>query len=409
MKIQGNVVVGQSGGPTAVINSSLAGVFCASKELGAQKIFGMKNGIQGFLSEKMIDMKEYIKTDRDVELLKRTPSSYLGSCRFKLPEPVLGNEVYEKLFSLFEKYNISCFFYIGGNDSMDTVKKLSEYAKFNNSTVRFIGIPKTIDNDLAVTDHTPGFGSAGKYVATITKELVQDSLVYDMESVTVVEIMGRDAGWLTACSALSKGEDCEGPALVFLPEVPFDYEYVKNRVSELIKTKKSLVITMSEGVKTPEGKYVCEDGDSVQKDVFGHVQLSAAAQVVASRLKKDLGIKTRAVELSTIQRCGSHIASLTDVNEAFEVGSAGVYAAANGESGKMALIKRVSDEPYEVVTETEDVRNIANLVKHVPRDMINENGDGVTDKFIKYARPLIMGEVSQMMVGGLCEHIKKDW
>ncbi len=409
VNINGNVVVGQSGGPTAVINASLAGVFYGAKKLGAEKIFGMKNGIEGFLSEEMIDMKDHIKYDNDVELLKRTPSSYLGSCRFKLPEPVEGNEIYEKLFSLFKKYNITCFFYIGGNDSMDTVKKLSEYAGFNNSSIRFIGVPKTIDNDLVLTDHTPGFGSAAKYVATITKELVCDSLVYDLESVTVVEIMGRDAGWLTGASALSKGEDCEGPAMVFLPEVPFDYEYVKKRVSELMKTKKSLVITMSEGIRTREGMYVCEEGAEVKRDVFGHVQLSAASQVVAERLKNDLKIKTRAVELSTIQRCGSHISSLTDVNEAFFVGEAATFAAANGESGKMALIKRISDEPYVSTTDTVDVAEVANLIKEVPRFMINENGDGVTDAFIKYARPLIMGEVSQMTVNGLPQHIKKEW
>lgn len=409
MKINGNVVVGQSGGPTAVINSSLAGVFSAAKRLGADKIYGMKNGVEGFLSEQLFDMKDYIKTTDDIELLKRTPASYLGSCRFKLPEPEKNHPVYEKLFELFEKYNISCFFYIGGNDSMDTVKKLSDYAKFNNSTVRFIGVPKTIDNDLEITDHTPGFGSAGKFVATTTKELVRDSLVYDLESVTVVEIMGRDAGWLTACSALSKGDDCEGPAMVFLPEVPFDYEYVKERVRELQKTKKSLVITMSEGCRTPDGKYVCEDGAESSKDVFGHTQLSAAAAVVAAKLKKDLKIKTRAVELSTIQRCASHSASLTDVNEAFSVGEAAVNAAANGETGKMALLKRVSDNPYICTTDTADVHDVANLAKPVPRSMINENGDGVTEEFFEYARPLIMGEVSQVWVDGVPKHIKKEW
>ncbi|MBQ2889839.1 MAG: diphosphate--fructose-6-phosphate 1-phosphotransferase, partial [Clostridia bacterium] len=354
------------------------------------------------------ELSDYIKSDRDVELLKRTPSSYLGSCRFKLPEPVEGNEIYEKLFSIFEKYNIKGFFYIGGNDSMDTVKKLSEYAAFNGSDVRFIGVPKTIDNDLVITDHTPGFGSAAKFVATVTKELVRDGLVYEMESVTIVEIMGRDAGWLTGASALSKGDDCEGPAMVLLPEVPFDYEYVKGRIAEIIKTQKSIVITVSEGVKTADGKYVCELGSSKGTDTFGHTMLTGTAQTIATMLKNDLGIKTRAVELSTLQRCASHIASLTDLTESAAVGEYAVKAASEGQSGKMALLKRISDDPYICVTDTADVREVANLAKSVPLSMINENGDHVTEEFIKYVRPLIEGEVSQLTVNGLPQHIKLD-
>lgn len=407
MKIAGNIIVGQSGGPTAAINSSLAGVISAGKKLCDGKVYGMVSGVEGLLSEKIVDINTLIKTDSDTELLKRTPSSYLGSCRFKLPEPIEGNEIYEKLFSVFEKYDIKGFFYIGGNDSMDTVKKLSDYDKFKNSGIKFIGVPKTIDNDLVCTDHTPGFGSAAKFVATVTKELVRDGLVYDMESVTVVEIMGRDAGWLTGASALSKGDDCEGPAMVLLPEVDFDYEYVKNRVAEIIKTQKSIVITVSEGVRTKDGKYVCELGSEKGTDAFGHTMLTGTAQTIASMLKKDLGIKTRAVELSTLQRCGSHIASLTDITESFAVGEAAVKAAAEGHSGEMALLKRVSDDPYICVTDTADVHNVANLAKSVPRNMINEKGDYVTEEFIRYVRPLIMGEVSQLYVNGLPQHIKR--
>ena len=408
MKIEGNIIVGQSGGPTAAINSSLAGVICGGRKLCTGKVYGMISGVEGLLSEKIADLNEYIKSDKDIELLKRTPSSYLGSCRFKLPEPVEGNEIYEKLFSIFEKYNIKGFFYIGGNDSMDTVKKLSEYAAFNGSDVRFIGVPKTIDNDLVITDHTPGFGSAAKFVATVTKELVRDGLVYEMESVTIVEIMGRDAGWLTGASALSKGDDCEGPAMVLLPEVPFDYEYVKGRIAEIIKTQKSIVITVSEGVKTADGKYVCELGSSKGTDTFGHTMLTGTAQTIATMLKNDLGIKTRAVELSTLQRCASHIASLTDLTESAAVGEYAVKAASEGQSGKMALLKRISDDPYICVTDTADVREVANLAKAVPLSMINENGDHVTEEFIKYVRPLIEGEVSQLTVNGLPQHIKLD-
>ena len=289
---------------------------------------------------------------------------------------------------------------------MDTVKKLSEYNKFKNADVKFMGVPKTIDNDLIVTDHTPGFGSAAKFVATVTKELVRDSLVYDLESVTVVEIMGRDAGWLTGASALCAGDDCEGPAMVLLPEVDFDYDYVKNRVAELIKTQKSLVITVSEGVRTKDGKYVCELGSEKGTDAFGHTMLTGTAQTIATMLKNDLGIKTRAVELSTLQRCASHIASLTDITESFAVGEAAVKAAAQGHSGEMALLKRVSDDPYICVTDTADVSGIANQAKEVPRSMINENGDNVTAEFLDYVRPLIQGEVSQLTVNGLPMHIK---
>ena len=403
--IKGNVIIGQSGGPTAVINASLAGVFSAAKELGAEKIYGMKNGIEGLLNSKFVDMEEYIKSDADVELLKRTPSSYLGSCRFKLPEPELGNEIYEKLFKVFKDYNISCLFYIGGNDSMDTVKKLCDYAELINSNVSFIGVPKTIDNDLEVTDHTPGFGSAAKFIATVTKELVRDSLVYDMESVTIIEIMGRDAGWLTASSALCCGEDCEGPDMIFLPEIPFDYEYFKKRVKELQKTKKSIVIAVSEGIRTSDGRYICEIMGDSAKDTFGHAMLSGAAFVLATMLKADGIKKARSVELSTLQRCASHLASYTDVKESFSAGNAAVYAASNGESGKMVLLKRVSNAPYQCTTDLADVHEIANLAKSVPRSMINESGDYITQEFIDYARPLIEGEMSQMTIGGLPRHI----
>ena len=405
MKITGNVLVGQSGGPTAVINSSLAGVYCGAKRLGANKVYAMHYGIEGILSDKFFDLDTVLKSDTEVELLKRTPSSYLGSCRFKLPEPELGNEIYTKLFDFFKKHDITCVFYIGGNDSMDTVKKLYDYAQLIGSDVRFVGVPKTIDNDLEITDHTPGYASAAKFIATVTKELVQDSLVYDLESVTVVEIMGRDAGWLTAAAALSKGSDCEGPAMIFLPEVPFDYEYVKNRVKEIQKEKKSIVIALSEGIRTADGSYVCELGKKAAKDAFGHTMLSAAGLTVAEMLKADLGIKTRAVELSTVQRCASHLASLTDVEEAFKAGEEATRAACEGKSGIMVLLKRISNLPYICVTDTADVHSIANLAKPVPRSMINENGDYVTQEFIDYVTPLVQGEVSQLTVNGLPRHI----
>ncbi len=406
MKIKGNIIVGQSGGPTAAINASLAGVFSAGKKLCSGKVYGMLNGIEGLLAEKIIDMSEKITCDADIELLKRTPSSYLGSCRYKLPDENKDTEVYKKLFDIFNKYNIKGFFYIGGNDSMDTVKKLSYYADVIGSDIKFIGVPKTIDNDLAATDHTPGFGSAAKFVATVTKEIVRDSLVYDMQSITIVEIMGRDAGWLTGASALAKCDDCEGPAMVLLPEVAVDYEYIKKRVMELTKEKKSFVITLSEGIRMPDGKYLCEIGAERTTDVFGHTMLTGTAQALATMLKEDLGLsKIRAVELSTLQRCASHCASLTDITESFKVGEAAVQAAAQGKTGDMILLKRESNNPYICTTDTHNVREIANVAKIVPRSMINEAGDYVTEEFLEYVRPLVEGEVSQLTVGGLPQHI----
>ncbi len=406
MKITGNIVVGQSGGPTAAINSSLAGVFAAGKKLCTGKVYGMVNGVEGLLQEKIVDMSEKLISDADVEVLKRTPSSYLGSCRYKLPTVENGKEVYDKLFEIFKKYDIKAFFYIGGNDSMDTVNKLSAYASVIGSDIRFIGVPKTIDNDLVVTDHTPGYGSAAKFVATVTKELVRDGLVYDMESITIIEIMGRDAGWLTGAAALSAGEDCEGPAMVLLPEVPVDYEYIKKRVLELTKEKKAFVIAISEGIKI-DGKYVCELASQRSTDAFGHTMLTGTAQALANMLKADLGLKKiRAIELSSLQRCASHCASFTDIEESYKVGAAAVKAAAEGHTGKMALLKRVSDNPYHCVTDIHDVSEIANMAKEVPPYMINENGDHVTEAFIEYARPLIQGEVSQLTVDGLPKHIK---
>ena len=220
---RGNVIVGQSGGPTSVINSSLVGVYKTAKDMGCEKIYGMRNGIEGLLTQRYVDLSDYIRNDLDIELLKRTPSSFLGSCRYKLPDADTDTSVYEKIFDILKKLQIKHFFYIGGNDSMDTIKKLSNYAKTINSDITFMGVPKTIDNDLAITDHTPGYGSAAKYIASAMKEIILDASVYEMDSITVVEIMGRNAGWLTAASALSKSEDCDGPDLIYLPEATFDH------------------------------------------------------------------------------------------------------------------------------------------------------------------------------------------
>ena len=403
-----NIIVGQSGGPTSVINSSLAGVFATAKELGAGKIYGMRNGIEGLLEERYIDMTEYIKNSMDVEILKRTPSSFLGSCRFKLPTVEKSPETYEKIIAVLRKLDIQHFFYIGGNDSMDTIKQLSEYAKAKNITdITFMGVPKTIDNDLAVTDHTPGYGSAAKYIASTMKEIIRDALVQPIKIVNIIEIMGRNAGWLTAAAALAKGDDCEGADLIYLPETVFDINKFVAKVQEIQKTKKQIVVAVSEGVKTADGKYVCESASSnMIVDSFGHKQLSGTATALANVISNEIGCKTRAIEFSTIQRCASHIASLTDVNEAFIVGGIAVKAAFDGETGKVGIFQRLSNKPYLMGTSIYDVNAIANVEKTVPQEWIINDGTGVSQEALDYMRPLIQGEIYLYMVDGLPRHIK---
>ncbi len=402
-----NVIVGQSGGPTAVINSSLVGVFKTARDRGAGKIYGMLHGIQGLLDRQYVDLSEHIKSDLDIDLLKRTPSSFLGSCRYKLPGIKDGQEIYEQIFALLDELEIGAFFYIGGNDSMDTIKKLSDYANLIGSDIKFMGVPKTIDNDLAATDHTPGYGSAAKYIASVTKEVILDSLVYDTKSVTILEIMGRNAGWLTAAAALAKGEDCAGVDMIFLPELPFDLDLFTKRVEELVARKKSCVIAVSEGIKLADGRYVFElASHSETVDAFGHKQMQGTAKFLADKINAELGIKTRAIELSTLQRCASHMTSRVDITEAFQVGGAAVKAAFEGESGNVIVLKRVSEDPYICVTDSQDVNKIANVEKKVPPTWITEDGTYVTDELIHYIRPLIQAELSPVMVDGLPRHLR---
>lgn len=408
--MKGNVIVGQSGGPTAAINSSLAGVYRTAIDRGAKKVYGMLNGIQGLLEEKYIDLSTRITNELDAELLKRTPSAYLGSCRYKLPGIHEDMAVYEKIFAFLEKMDIEAFIYIGGNDSMDTIKKLSDYAIITGSEIRFIGCPKTIDNDLALTDHTPGYGSAAKYIGTSVKEIIRDSfcLRYDKGVVTIVEIMGRNAGWLTGAAALAKGEDCSGPDMIYLPEIPFDFQKFKEKVAKRLEKKSSVVVAVSEGIHTEDGKYVCEYGSSIDfVDAFGHKQLSGTASYLASFIAGELGCKTRAIELSTLQRSASHLASRVDILEAYQVGGAAVKAADEGDSGKMVVIVRTSDDPYQSTTEVKDVHKIANDEKLVPREWMNKEGDYVTEEFVSYVRPLIQGDVSPIMVDGIPRHLYK--
>lgn len=403
-----NIIVGQSGGPTAVINSSLAGVYKTAKERGFHKVYGMLHGIEGFLDEMYVDLSTQIHSDMDIELLKRTPSAFLGSCRFKLPEIHENPEIYEKIFSIMNKLEIEVFIYIGGNDSMDTIKKLSDYAIVKGHEQKFLGVPKTIDNDLALTDHTPGFGSAAKYIAASTKEVIRDAmgLSYKRKMITIMEIMGRNAGWLTGATALAKTEDCCGPDLIYLPEIPFDVDRFLKKCSDLLEKKPSIVIAVSEGIKVPDGRYVCQlSGGSDYVDAFGHRQLAGTAGYLASFLAAKTGCKTRAVELSTLQRSASHMASRVDINEAFMVGGAAVKAADEGDSGRMVVIDRVSDDPYMSAAGIYDVHKIANNEKLVPRSWVNREGNYVTREFIDYVEPLIQGDYQPFMVNGLPQHL----
>lgn len=405
--MKGNVVVGQSGGPTAVINSSVAGVYAAAKKLGVNKVYGMVHGIEGFLQDKICDLDEYLADETGIELLKRTPAAFLGSCRFKMPKIEGHEDVYEKVFEIMEKHDIECLFYCGGNDSMDTVKMLSDYAAAHGKNQRFVGVPKTIDNDLPITDHCPGYGSAAKYIATSMKEIIRDNSSFGVQKPTVciVEIMGRNAGWLTAAAALSRGSDCEGPDAIYLPERVFDMDAFMDKVKELAAKKSSVVIAVSEGVQIADGRFVCELGREVAVDAFGHKQMSGTAVILAQKVAEETGLKTRAIEFSTLQRAATHIASLTDINEAFQVGHDAVGAANEGKTGMMITLDRNGDDPYQCGTSAYDIHAIANVERPVPAEWITEDGCGLNEGYEKYARPLIMGELQPWFVNGLPRHL----
>ena len=403
-----NIIVGQSGGPTAVINSSIAGVYKKAKELGYDHVYGMVHGIEGFLNEDIIDLDEYLIDSNNYELLKRTPSAFLGSCRYKLPKFEDDPDTYKKIFEILDKYEIESLLYTGGNDSMDTVKMLSDYAKENNKTNTFFGVPKTIDNDLPITDHCPGYGSCAKYIATSLKEIIRDNESFNKSRLTVciVEIMGRHAGWLTAAAALAKDSSCGGVDAIYLPEDTFDLDEFLKLINDLKDKKNSIVIAVSEGIQTADGKFVCELGsDDRAVDAFGHKQLSGCASTLCSIVAKETGLKTRAIEFSTLQRAASHIATLTDINEAEAVGMRSVEEVYNGNTGMMVTLNRVSDNPYTFETGVYDIHDIANVEKKVPSEWIDTANHQMKQEFIDYAKPLIQGELLPMFKDGLPEHL----
>lgn len=397
-----NMIVGQSGGPTAVINGSLYGVVSEGFKHpeSIEHVYGMINGIEGFLSNQIMDMHPLLKNG-DLELIRTTPGSYLGSCRYKLPED-LNDPVYPELFQKFEDYNIGYFFYIGGNDSMDTVSKLSRYAAKIQSPIRVIGVPKTIDNDLVETDHTPGFGSAAKFVATTVREIAIDASVYDnKKSVTIVEIMGRHAGWLTAASALARKFEGDNPVLIYLPEVAFNQEDFLEKVKKALETTPNLVVCVSEGINDGSGTFICEFASDVGVDTFGHKMLTGSGKYLENLIKEKLGVKVRSVELNVSQRCSSSCLSNTDLDEADHSGAFAVNAALNGETGKMISFVRTNTSPYELSFSTADVNIICNQEKAVPLSWITKDGSDVTDEFIRYAAPLIQGSVDVPTENGL--------
>ena len=399
---KGNAVIGQSGGPTCAINATLAGVIkgCLSNS-AVDKIYGMKNGVEGLLREDFVDIREYFKGPRDknLQLLASTPASALGSCRKKIND----DETIANIFRILEKYEIRYFFYIGGNDSMDAVMKLSGYMKEHPEVykVNFIGVPKTIDNDLVMTDHTPGYGSAAKYIAVSMQEIMRDVAVYTTKAVTIVEIMGRDAGWLTAASALSNHLCGTGPALIYLPEVAFDNDNFIKDVKAKLNESDYVVVAVSEGIRDKDGNYAAEAAMSGATDTFGHKYLAGTGKYLEELVRKEIGCKVRSVELNILQRCASHISSKTDIDESIRTGDAAVRFAVEGESGKMVVVRRIADsEEYAVETAVEDVKEIANKIKKMPKSFIDTKNNFVTDKCIEYMLPLIQGEYPSQFEDG---------
>ena len=403
-----NIIVGQSGGPTAVINASLCGVIregkCHPEQIGT--VYGMINGIEGFLAGKYMDLSSGL-SEEELELLKMTPAAFLGSCRFKLPE-ALSSEFYPTLFNKFEELNIGYFFYIGGNDSMDTVSKLSRYANGIGSDIRFIGIPKTIDNYLVGTDHTPGFGSAAKYVASTVREITLDASVYQQKSVTIVELMGRHAGWLTASSVLARKHGEDNPLLIYLPESPFEFEQFSADLKNAFEKSQTVVVCVSEGIADSAGHFICEYSNEAQLDTFGHKMLTGCGEILENYIRNQFGVKVRSVELNVSQRCSGMIVSGQDMKEAEEAGAFGVRSALDGVNGMMVAFKRACEEPYLMECFLADVNEICNKEKTFPAEWITKGGTDIGPEFLSYVLPLIKGEAERKMENGLPLYLYRE-
>ena len=398
-----NCMVAQSGGPTVAINASLAGVIKGAAGCYGT-VYGSVNGILGILNEHYLNLSEIMEADDNaLERLIHTPAMYLGSCRFKLPDFMDDDSSYNYIFKQFEKLNIGAFFYIGGNDSMDTVAKLSAYAASIGNDIRIIGVPKTIDNDLIMTDHTPGFGSAAKYIASSIREIAYDTYIYDLESVNIIEIMGRDAGWLTAASVLARNEFSLAPHLIYLPEVAFDKEQFITDLKEMVKKYKNVIVAVSEGIRDKDGNYI--SATNAAADKFGHAQLSGAGKTLEYLVKEKLGIKVRSVEVNVLQRCAGHMASMTDLTESFLSGKHAVVLAKNGESAQMVSLHRLSNAPYTYELSNTPVSEVANQAKEVPVSWITPDHHDVTAEMIAYLKPLVAGEVPTDYADGIADYL----
>ena len=402
-----NLIVAQSGGPTTAINATLAGVIkeWLSENNGA-RVYGARFGVEGILKENIIDLTEL--SEDDLDKLMRTPSSALGSCRYKLSDPKEDESDFKRVVEVFRKYEIGSFVYIGGNDSMDTVHRLSEYFVENGITDIVVnGAPKTIDNDLCGIDHCPGFGSAAKYIATVCSELAREVKVYDKENILIVEIMGRHAGWLTAAAALAAEKDSEVPYLIYLSEVKLSVDKFVADLKEAMKKSKNVIVALSEGtvIEQTGGNQADANGEV---DAFGHKQLAGNGRILEKVLKDELKYKARYIELSLIQRCASHCMSETDIMESVELGKVAVRLGLEGKSGRMARLTRVSDVPYKIEYSSVDIKEVANLEKKVPSEWINEARNGVTEEMLSYLRPLVKGEMSCRYKEGVPEFLKFD-
>lgn len=401
-----NLLIAQSGGPTSAINATIAGaISVAYLSEKIDKIYGAVNGIEGVLKKKFINIKENLKFPEDIELLCQTPAAALGSCRFKLD--MENTEQMKEIISILKEYEIKYFIYVGGNDSMDTVDKLHKYCEKNKiEDIKIVGVPKTIDNDLEIIDHCPGFGTAAKYIATIFKELERDCGVYSIEGVTLVEVMGRNAGWLTGASALAKTSNSSGPDFIYLPEKVFKVENFVEDVRKKLKDKNSLLIAVSEGIKDEKGRYISESTQSEYTDIFGHKNTAGVGKILEKVIRDELKCKVRAIELNLLQRCSAHIQSSIDINEAKFLGMKGVLGAVEGKSGVMASLKRKKGTEYDVEFEFVPVSKIANKEKKVPENFITPEGNFVTPEMIDYLKPLIQGEQKIIYENGTPKHIK---
>ena len=402
-----NLLVAQSGGPTAAINATLAGVIAGAYTSGkVDKVLGAVNGIQGVFAENFIDLREKVSGAEQLDLLAQTPAAALGSCRFKLKDLEKDQEQFEEIVRIFRKHEISYFIYIGGNDSMDTVDKLSAYCAGKGiHDIFVVGAPKTIDNDLMGTDHCPGFGSAAKYIAATFSEIERDCHVYNTKEVTIVEVMGRKAGWLTAASALARGNGEPGPALIYLCETAFDTERFLSDVRAKLEEQDAVVVAISEGIRNKDGAYISEEVQSGAVDNFGHSYISGSGKVLENLVREKIGCKVRSIELNLMQRCAGHIASAVDIQESRMLGMTACQCALEGRNAVMAAIIRKSDEPYEVEFASVPVSEVSNREKKVPAEWVNEAGNDVTEELLSYLRPLIRGENAVRYENGIPKHL----